>query len=195
MNVIIDYNAGNITSLANALESLGAKYRISSDPQEISAADRVLFPGQGHIAQAMKNLIERELVDCIKNLRQPFLGICVGAQLLHELSEEGNTRGLEILPGTVKRFDASLGLKVPHMGWNTLDEIRNAPLMNGIEEGSYVYFVHSYACPVTEFTIAKASYGRGFAAISQKENFYGMQFHPEKSGATGLRLLKNFLEL
>jgi|CXWL01.1.fsa_nt_gi glutamine amidotransferase len=195
MNVIVDYNAGNITSLANALESLGFAYAISSDARVISAADRVLFPGQGHIAQAMRNLVERNLVDCISSLQQPFLGICVGAQLLHEFSEEGDTSGLGILPGTVKRFQDSFELKVPHMGWNTLEKVGDSPLMRGIEVQSSVYFVHSYACPMTDFTIAKTNYGIDFAAISQKDNFYGMQFHPEKSGDTGFQLLRNFLTL
>lgn len=180
MNVIIDYNAGNIASLQNALEKLSIRYVVSSDASVISSADKVLFPGQGHIGQAMKNLKERGLVDVMKNLKQPFLGICVGAQLLFESSEEGNTSALGIIPGTIKRFPVSLGLKVPHIGWNTVNL-------------EYFYFVHSYFLPKNEFTVAETKYGLNFAAIVKRNNFIGVQFHPEKSGAAGHKFLKNFL--
>lgn len=184
MNVIIDYNAGNITSLANAIESLGGEYQISSDAEVIRKAKRVLFPGQGHIGQVMKKLEELKLVEVIRNLQQPFLGICVGMQLLFESSEEGDTQGLGILPGTVRRFSSELNLKVPHVGWNTVRE-----------KNEYFYFVHSYYCPINSFTIGTAEYGIPFSAIVQKENFFGTQFHPEKSGKAGLQFLQNFLTL
>ncbi len=179
MNIIIDYNAGNIASLQYALEKLGAPYKVSSNPEEIAKADRVLFPGQGHIAQAMRNLEERGLVEVIKNLKQPFLGICVGAQLLFDYSEEGSTKALGTIPGIVKRFTNTL--KVPQIGWNQVN-------------GEYFYFVHSYYLPLNEYTIATTDYGITFASIVKRNNFTGTQFHPEKSGEAGLNLLKNFLQ-
>lgn len=181
MNIIIDYNAGNIQSLKNALERLRVGYVVSSDANIIAKANKVLFPGQGHIGQAMQNLKDRGLVSVIKNLTQPFLGICVGAQLLFDKSEEGDTEALSIIPGIVRRFPSTLGLKVPHIGWNTVNN-------------EYFYFVHSYFLPVNEFTVAETKYGMQFASIVKRENFTGVQFHPEKSGQAGLAFLKKFLQ-
>jgi glutamine amidotransferase len=195
MNVLIDYNAGNITSLKNALDKLDAKYLVSSDPKKIQNAERVIFPGQGNIAQAKNNLIENDLVETLQSLKQPFLGICVGMQLLYESSEEGATDGLGVIPGSVKKFDQQEINKVPHMGWNKVQQIRDSPLFSRIDSDEYFYFANSYHCPANDFSLAKTEYINSFSSVCQKGNFYGTQFHPEKSAEAGLQLLKNFLSL
>ena len=190
--VIIDYGAGNVKSLQFALERLGVKATLSSDAKSIASADRVFFPGQGEASNAMQKLQEHNLTEVIKNLQQPILGICLGMQLLLEHTEEGNTQGLGLIKGVVKRFPNIL--KVPQMGWNTI-EIATYPLFNEIENGAYMYLVHSYFVPLIPETIAQSNYNGNYTVALQKDNFYGVQFHPEKSSKAGQKLLENFLAL
>ena len=190
--VIIDYGAGNVKSLQFALERLGVKAPLSSDAKSIASADRVFFPGQGEASNAMQKLKEHNLTEVIKNLQQPILGICLGMQLLLEHTEEGNTQGLGLIKGVVKRFPNIL--KVPQMGWNTI-EIATYPLFNEIENGAYMYLVHSYFVPLIPETIAQSNYNGNYTVALQKDNFYGVQFHPEKSSKAGQKLLENFLAL
>ena len=187
---IIDYGAGNVRSLQFALERLGVKGHLTADIEVIQAAEKVIFPGQGEAKSAMKKLKNAGLDRLIPQLKQPVLGICLGMQLLLEYTEEGATDGLGILPGKVLRFPDTL--KVPQMGWNNIHTIQS-PLFSGIEENSYMYLVHSYYVPLMEATIAQATYGHPFSVAIQKDNFYGVQFHPEKSSSDGSRLLANFL--
>jgi glutamine amidotransferase len=191
---IIDYNAGNTRSVQFALERLGVEPILSRDPLVLGAADKVIFPGVGAAGSTMAYLKETGLDVIIKNLKQPVLGICLGMQLLCEFSEEGNVEGLGIFPQKVKRFVVKEGLKVPHMGWNTLS-CEAVPLMEGIESSSYVYFVHSYYAEMSPYTVATCTYGNRFSAALQKDNFYATQFHPEKSGSIGAQILKNFIAL
>ncbi|MGL1887287.1 MAG: imidazole glycerol phosphate synthase subunit HisH [Reichenbachiella sp.] len=191
--VIIDYGAGNVKSVKFALDRLGFKYTLSRSAEEIAAADKIIFPGVGEASSSMKILKEYGLVDVIKNAKQPFLGICLGMQMMCESSEENDTKGLGIFPLPVKLFDAE-GIKVPHMGWNQIENLKT-PIFESMDEKEYMYFVHSYYVPDSEWTIAKASYPTPFSAALHKDNFYGCQFHPEKSGSFGQVLLKNFVEL
>lgn len=187
---IIDYGAGNVRSLQFALERLGVKGHLTADIEVIQAAEKVIFPGQGEAKSAMKKLKNAGLDRLIPQLKQPVLGICLGMQLLLEYTEEGATDSLGILPGKVLRFPDTL--KVPQMGWNNIHTIQS-PLFSGIEDNSYMYLVHSYYVPLMEATIAQATYGHPFSVAIQKDNFYGVQFHPEKSSSDGSRLLANFL--
>ncbi|MFL5742031.1 MAG: imidazole glycerol phosphate synthase subunit HisH [Flavisolibacter sp.] len=192
---IIKYNAGNIRSVLNALERLGVAAEVTDDPEKIRSADKVIFPGVGEASSAMKSLQENHLDKLIKELRQPVLGICVGMQLLCNHSEENNTECLGIVPVRVKKFSAgSARLKVPQMGWNTIYHL-SSPLFNGISNDSYIYNVHSYYAEDSDYTIALCNYGIEYAAAVKKDNFYGVQFHTEKSADTGDRIIKNFLEL
>jgi glutamine amidotransferase len=193
--VIIDSGGANIASLVYALERLGCTARLSADAVEIRAARRVILPGVGAAADAMARLAARGLVEVIPTLTQPVLGICLGMQLLYESSEEGDTRCLGVLPGVVRRFAAAPGLPVPHMGWNSLQAVSASPLLRGIGEGEYAYFVHSYAAPVAAHTLARCGYGVEFSAVVGRGNFYATQFHPERSAATGARILANFLDI
>ena len=193
MIAVIDYDTGNLRSVANALGRLGAEYTLTSSPDEIRSADRVLLPGVGEASSAMAKLRERGLVEVIRSLTQPVLGICIGVQLLCRHSEENDTECLGIFENEVRRFDLP-GLKVPHMGWNSINGLRT-PLFDGIDEGAYVYYVHSFAAELCPATIATTDYGGGFSAALHRDNFYGTQFHPEKSGATGARIIQNFLTL
>ena len=190
---IIKYNAGNVASVVNALRRLGVEPFVTDDPQLIDGADRVIFPGVGEASSAMRYLRERKLDTLITSLTQPVLGICLGMQLLCAYSEENDTRCLGIFPAKVKRFAVD-GLKVPHMGWNTIAGVRS-PLFQGAAEDSYVYFVHSYYLEPSPETTATSSYGVDFAAAISRSNFHGVQFHPEKSGAVGERMLENFLNI
>ncbi|MDA9597119.1 imidazole glycerol phosphate synthase subunit HisH [Flavobacteriaceae bacterium] len=190
--VIIDYNAGNVKSLQFALERLGVKALITNDTEHISAADKVIFPGQGEAGSAMDKLKSKGLDLLIPQLSQPVLGICLGMQLLCEKTEEGNTEGLGIIPTQVKRFPETV--KVPQMGWNTVNHNENG-LFKGISEDCYMYLVHSYSVPLTENTIAQSYYAGAYSVAVEKDNFYGVQFHPEKSSKDGLMLLENFLKL
>jgi glutamine amidotransferase len=188
---IVKYNAGNIVSVGNALKRLGVDPQVTDDPDQLKSADKVIFPGVGEASTAMNYLKEKNLDAVIKDLKQPVLAVCLGMQLLADFSEENDTKCLGILPQTVKRFDAG-DLKVPHMGWNNLDTLRS-PIFEGVAEGERVYFVHGYYLDESEATIAAAEYGPRFSAAVQKDNFFGVQFHPEKSAETGAKILANFL--
>lgn len=194
MIAIIDYGTGNLRSVGNALGRLGAEYTVTSDHDEIRRADRVLLPGVGEASTAMEKLRARGLHTLIPALTQPVLGICIGLQLMCLRSDENRTECMGIFGAEVKRFSATDGLKVPHMGWNTIHELRT-PLFDGLTDGSYVYYVHGYAPTVCPETIAVTDYGGAFSAALSHGNFYGTQFHPEKSGAAGETILKNFLKL
>ena len=196
---IIKYNAGNIQSVINALERLGVAAEITDDAEKITTADKVIFPGVGEASSAMQSLRENGVEKLIPQLKQPVLGICVGMQLLCEFSEENDTPCLGIVPLRVKRFgqmqdDAGLPLKVPQVGWNTIFDLQSA-LFKGIAPDSYVYNVHSYYVEDDKFTIARCNYGINYAAAIQKDNFYGVQFHTEKSAEVGDRIIQNFLDL
>lgn len=195
MNVaIVKYNAGNVYSVVNALRRMGIEPLLTDDAEQLSKADRVLFPGQGEARGAMEYLKARKLDAVIRDLRQPVFGICVGQQLLCRHSEEGDVDCIGIFDAEVKRFQPERHEdKVPCMGWNRLYDTRS-PLMEGIED-SYVYFVHSYYVPLCEETIATTDYVLPYSASMHKDNFYACQFHPEKSGKVGERILKNFMEL
>jgi imidazole glycerol-phosphate synthase subunit HisH len=191
---IIKYNAGNIQSVLNALERLGVDAEVTDDAESIRAADKVIFPGVGEASSAMKSLKENNLDSIIRELKQPVLGICVGMQLLCEHSEENDTDCLALVPVKVKKFSSSLKLKVPQVGWNNIFALRS-PLFNGIPESSYIYNVHSYYAEDSEYTIAKCEYGIQYAAAIKKDNFYGVQFHTEKSAEVGDKIINNFLDL
>ena len=193
--VIIDSGGANLASVRFALDRLNAPATVTTDPEVVRAADRVILPGVGMAADAMNRLRAAGLVEVIPTLKQPVLGICVGMQLLYEGSEEGNVECLRILPGTVRRLQPEPGRPVPHMGWNTLVTLREDPLLEGISGSDYVYFVHSYAAPVSDITIARTDYGSQVSAAVRRDNFWGAQFHPERSAETGARLLANFLRL
>ena len=195
MIAIIDYDAGNIRSVGNALERLGAEYELTADPARILAADKVILPGVGNAAKAMENLRERGLCQLVRDLRRPVLGICVGMQLMCRDSEEGPTQGLGIFDTRVKRFIEVPGTKVPHMGWNGIGNL-DSKLFRELPNGSFVYFVHSYYAALCPDTIATCRHGSQlFSAALKYENFYGTQFHPEKSGSVGAAILRNFLAL
>ena len=196
MIAIVDYDAGNIRSVVNALERLGVKdYVVTSDAEVIRSADKVLMPGVGDASYAMANLKARGLEGVIPELRQPVLGICVGLQLLCSSSEEGNIRCLGIFEENVVRFRSDdPAVKIPHMGWNSISDLKS-PLFKGISEGSFVYFVHSFHAVEGPDSIAVSDHGGRFSAALHKDNFYGVQFHPEKSGPVGAMILKNFIEL
>ena len=190
--VLIDYGAGNIKSLQFAIERLGYKATLSNDKNEIENADKVIFPGVGHADSAMKMLQEKSLDKVIPTLQQPVLGICLGMQLLCTASEEGNIKGLGVFNVAVKRF--SNAVKVPQMGWNTISNLKT-DLFKDISENEFMYLVHSYYAPICDATIATTDYGSDYSSALQKGNFYGVQFHPEKSSTAGEKLLKNFLTI
>ena len=194
MIAIIDYKMGNLRSVENAFKRLGAEFCVTADPDIIRAADRVLLPGVGNAAEAMQNLRDASLVDVIRSLRRPVLGICVGMQVMCRHSEEGDVECLNIFDSHVKRFTPAPDLKVPHMGWNQIGNLETK-LFKSLEGGSYVYFVHSYYPELCPDTIATARHGVMFSAALKYENFYGTQFHPEKSGDVGERIIENFLKL
>lgn len=196
MLAIVDSGGANIASVRFALERLGIASELTADPAVITRAERVILPGVGSAQEGMKRLQAKGLVECVRGLRQPVLGVCLGMQLLFEGSEEGGgTRSLGLLPGRVARLPEAPGITVPHMGWNTVHPLRPTPLLRGIGADARFYFVHSYAAPVTPDTVATATHGTAFAAIVQRGNFSGVQFHPERSGEAGARLLQNFLEM
>ena len=194
MIAIIDYKMGNLRSVENALKRLGAEFCVTADPDIIRAADRVLLPGVGNAAEAMHNLREAGLVEVIRSLRRPVLGICVGMQVMCRHSEEGDVECLNIFDSHVKRFTPAPDLKVPHMGWNQIGNLESK-LFKGLDGGSYVYFVHSYYPELCPDTIATSRHGVMFSAALKYENFYGTQFHPEKSGDVGERIIADFLKL
>ena len=195
MIAIVDYAAGNIRSVANALERLGAEYEITADPQRLRKAGHVILPGVGHAGRALDSLRADGLDTVIRSLRQPVLGICVGLQVLCRDSEEGNTQGLGVFDAHVRRFPAEPEVRVPHMGWNALGNL-DGKLFRGVASGANVYFVHSYYPSCCSDTVATCRHGSTlFSAALRYENFYGTQFHPEKSGAVGQQILQNFLAL
>ncbi len=187
---VIKYNAGNIQSVSNSLGRLGASFVVTDDPDVLRAAPRVIFPGVGEASSAMRYLTNRGLDRVIKGLRQPVLGVCLGLQLLCRASEENETGCLSITDAVVRRFTAPK--KIPHMGWSTV-MVAKHPLFDGIQDRSYFYFVHSYRVDICPYTIASCTYDETFSAALAVGNFVGVQFHPEKSGATGSKLLANFL--
>jgi len=192
---VIDYNAGNIASVTNALERFGIPYTVTRDVKEILSADKVIFPGQGRAKPAMEFLRESGLADVIRNVKQPFLGICLGMQLLFESSEEDETECLGIIPGTVRKFRGDM--KIPQIGWNTITAVKYDPLFRDVPDTLFAYFANSYYAELAKpYTVAVSSYGNTpFTAVIRKDNFYGTQFHPEKSGLLGVQILKNFCEL
>ena len=195
MIAIIDSGGANIASVQFALERLGAESVLTKDVKIIQSADKVLLPGVGAAPIAMQNLAEYELIDCIRGLTQPVMGICLGMQLLFAVSPEGNTPLLRIFDADCETFTPAQGRSVPHMGWNRLSKQQDHPLLAGVDEGAHVYFVHSYFAPVTAQTIAATNYGDDFTAIVAENNFTGCQFHPERSGPVGAQILRNFLEM
>ncbi len=190
---IVRYNAGNTASVVNALGRLGVEPLITDSAEELSAADKVIFPGVGEASSAMSYLKDRGLEEVIRGLRQPVLGICLGMQLMCASSEENDAECLGIVPLRVRRFPAG-GLKVPHMGWNTISRLKGK-LFAGIEEAAYVYFVHGYYVESGPEAVANSTYGLDFAAALEHENYFAVQFHPERSGAVGEQILRNFLKL
>ena len=193
--VVIDSGGANLASVLFALERLNAPARVTTNPDEVRSAKRVILPGVGAAADVMKRLNAAGLTEVLPTLKQPVFGICVGMQVLFRNSEEGPVDCLGIIPDTVKKLKAQAGLPVPHMGWNTLVTLRDDPLMEGITSSDYVYFVHSYAAPVSDVTLARTDYGIPVSAVVRRGNFWGAQFHPERSSTTGSRVLANFLRL
>jgi glutamine amidotransferase len=192
---IIDSGGANLASLQFALERLGARSIVTSDPAQIAAAPRVILPGVGSALAAMQRLNAAGVATQLPQLKQPVLGICLGMQLLFLKSEEGPAQCLGILPHTVRRLEPKQGRPVPHMGWNRLHIAHADPLLEGVAENEHLYFVHSYAAPVSSTTLATCSYGVDIAAVVRKANFWGTQFHPERSTKVGARILANFLRL
>lgn len=196
--VVADYGMGNLRSVSKALEKVGADVEVTADVSRVSGAERLVLPGVGAFGKAVENLQEAGLIDALKDFLQterPFLGICLGLQLLFDASEEEDVlKGLGMIPGDVKRFQE--GLKVPHMGWNTLKYANSCPLFEGVPDGSYVYFVHSYYVAPTDDTVTACTtdYGTTFVSAVCRDNIAGVQFHPEKSQDIGLRILVNFME-
>lgn len=205
MVTIIDYGTGNLRSITNALTRLGSEFRLTDDPREIRAAERVLLPGVGEAATAMEQLRNRNLAQTLRELTQPTLGICLGMQLLCRHSDEGDVPCLDIFPNRVLHFTDS-SIKVPHVGWNSIYNLQS-PLYDGIDDGSYVYYVHSYFAEMSDaaktsntshaatITAATTDYPTPFSGSLCRANYYGCQFHPEKSGSTGERILANFLKI
>ena len=196
MIAIIDYDTGNLRSVCNALDRIGAEYVLTDDSEIIRSADHVLLPGVGEASSAMAKLQERGLCDVIRSLTVPVLGICIGMQLMCRHSEEGDVDCLGIFDADVRKFlaDPSAGVKVPHMGWNSIAELQS-DLFAGLSDGAFVYFVHSFAADICNDSIAASDNGRRFSAALKRDNFYGVQFHPEKSGDVGERILRNFMIL
>jgi glutamine amidotransferase len=192
---IIDSGGANIASVQYAIERLGVNAELTTDPERVRSATHVILPGVGAAADCMTRLQNAGLVETIKEIRQPLLGVCVGMQLLFESSDEGSVVCLGVLRGRVQRFPDRAGLPVPHMGWNQLQIHKPTLLMQGVHQNDHVYFVHSYAAPVSDFTLASTEYGAPFSAVVQRNNVYGVQFHPERSARVGAIILRNFLSL
>ena len=196
---IIDTGCANLSSVKMAIQRLGVEPIVSCDAADIKSADKLILPGVGTAKAAMRNLQERKLVDLIREAKQPLLGFCLGMQMLAQASEESmddesDIQCLGIIPGKVKLMQVG-NLRLPHMGWNQIEHDGTHPLFKDIPSGSYFYFVHSYALEVTEATLARCDYGQAFSAVVGKDNFFGAQFHPERSGKVGARLIQNFLDL
>ncbi len=194
MIIVVDSGGSNINSVRFAFDRLGIAIELSADPDRITVADHVLLPGVGAAAAGMSCLQQAEIIDCLSGLRQPTLGICLGMQLLYQHSDEGDTPCLGILPGSVTRLTPAPDLPTPHMGWNQIEVTTPSPLLTGIENG-WFYFVHGYAAPVNEVTIAYTEYGTRWCAVASRDNYFATQFHPEKSAGAGAQLLKNFTSL
>lgn len=198
--VIIDTGCANVSSVKFAIQRLGYEVAISKDPEVVLAADKLFLPGVGTASEAMKNLEERNLIELVKKVEKPLLGICLGMQLLGKSSQEKGQKAdeqvdcLGLCDGDVRLLETG-DLPLPHMGWNTVSAQPGNPLFKGIEEGEYFYFVHSFAMPVGNYTIAQCDYGKPFSAAVQSGNYYGVQFHPERSSKAGSKLIQNFLEL
>ena len=192
--VLVDSGGANIGSVRYALQRLGVDAPVTHDAARIRTASHVILPGVGTAAAGMARLREAGLIDILRGLRQPLLGICLGMQLLYERSEEGAARCLGLLGGSVRRLRPRAGVRVPHMGWNRLRAVRDDPLLDGVGPDEYVYFVHGYAPAVDTHTLAECDHGGAFAAVVRRGNVCGMQFHPERSGSVGARMLANFLE-
>ena len=195
MITVIEIGCANTASVLWALERQGAQVRLSSDATEIAAAEKVVLPGVGAAGYAMSRIHELGLFDAIRHIKVPLLGVCLGQQLLFDSSTEGDVDCLGLIPGQVTKMESTEGLVVPHMGWNQLDVTCDDPLTAGVNTGDFAYFVHSFVCPVNDFTLAACTYGRPFAAMVRKGNVWGCQFHPERSSAAGALILKNFLSL
>jgi imidazole glycerol-phosphate synthase subunit HisH len=191
--IIVDTGCANISSVYFACQRLGVNARVSRDTQEITQANRIILPGVGTANNAMSQLQQAELIDTLQQLQQPVLGICLGMQLLTEYSQEGQVPCLGLIPGQVNAMQSN-ALRLPHMGWNTLQSIQPHPLLAGFTEQDYVYFVHSFALAVNTYTVASCHYGTDFSAVIAKDNIAGAQFHPERSGKAGARLIENFLK-
>ena len=191
---IIKYNAGNVASVMYALDRIGQNYQLTDDHEQIKKADKVIFPGVGEASTAMAYLKEKGLDTLIKGLKQPVLATCIGMQLLCKHSEEGNVDCIGVFDVEVKKF-ISKDFKIPHVGWNSIEKRGENPLMKGLKEEEFVYFVHSFYAPVNEYTTAVCEYVQPFSAMLQKDNFYAAQFHAEISGRAGEQILKNFLAL
>ncbi len=191
---IIDSGGANIGSVMHALRRLGTEPVFTADADTIRAADRIILPGVGAAGAAMSHLHELGLVECIRGLRQPVLGICLGMQLLFDQSDEDGVTCLGIIEGTLEKLQSSAGVRIPHMGWNTTAVVRTDPLLNGLPEIPWFYFLHSFRASIGNNTLASCTHGETFAAIVRKDNFHGTQFHPERSARHGAKLLANFLD-
>lgn len=191
---IIDYGAGNIRSVGNALERIGAEYFISHEERRLKEATKLILPGVGEARSTMESLAHSGLLEWLPTISQPFLGICIGMQILFDHSDERATPCLGVVPGRIQRFNESR-VKIPHMGWNSVAITQPNPLFQKISSGEFFYFVHSFRAPVVEQTIASAEYDGHFSAAVQRNNYFGVQFHAEKSGSAGLQLLRNFVEI
>lgn len=194
MLAIVDTGCANLASVSFAFERLGVRKIITQDADIIRNADHVILPGVGAMPYAMEQLNQRGLIEVLRALTQPLMGICLGMQMLFDLSEEGDAVGLGLVGGTVKRMHTG-DLPAPHMGWNTLENLSDDPLLDGIKPDDYVYFVHSYAVGISGKTLATSSYGQPFSAIIRQGHIYGCQFHPERSGKVGAQILENFLKV
>jgi len=198
MNVIVDTGCANLSSVRFAVERLGYEVTITDDVELIKQADKVIFPGVGSAKHAMNNIKAKNLVSVLQQLTQPVLGFCLGMQLMTESSTEGVDKNtvpcLNLIPTTVEPLKAQ-EKRLPHMGWNTLKSVSSHPIFKGVTAGDYFYFVHSFAAPISEYTIASCEYGSEFSAAIAKDNYIGCQFHPERSSALGSKIIKNFLEL
>ena len=193
--VLVDAGGTNIGSVRYALQRLGVEAALTADPDTIRGADKVILPGVGAAGPGMARLRELGLVELMRSLTQPVLGVCLGMQLLCAHSEEGDTDCLGVIDASVRRFHEAPGLRVPHMGWNALAPVRAHTLLDGLAAGEQAFFVHSYAVPVGDYTLATSDFGGPFSAVIARGNFHGMQFHPERSAAVGAQLLRNFLRL
>lgn len=194
MIAIINTGVANLRSVANALERLDRPYTLTTDAEVIQTAEHVILPGVGHARASMKSLQQLQLIEVIQQLKQPVLGICLGMQILFEQTEEGDVACLSLLPGQVSRI-LDCGLSLPHMGWNSLEWDEPSPLLRGLDQGSRVYFVHSFRAPVNATTRASTHYGEAIPAVVSQDNYFGTQFHPERSGDVGSTILRNFLSL